>query len=84
LGANAATADAPVEEKLWKSHYLLGFVGRSQLDLRDHCQGRGVESVSVGQNAVTVLLWVVTVGIYTPQRVSIRCSPVAPSSGAPS
>lgn len=68
------------QEKSWQSHFLLGFIGEKTLDLRDHCPAQKVTSVSLSHNVWTVMLWTVTFGIYTPQRVVITCETMSGAS----
>jgi hypothetical protein len=67
-----ASANAP--EVSWANHFLFGFVGRKQLDLRDNCRQSAVETVELSSNAATVALTVITLGIYCPRRVAVTCA----------
>jgi hypothetical protein len=75
LTANTAQTRQPYVEKRWQSHFLLGFVGRSELDLRDHCQSGTVSEVDLTHNYATIIVWAVTFGIYTPRRIIVVCQP---------
>jgi hypothetical protein len=65
-------------EKRWQSHYFLGFIGRSSLDLRDVCSGHTVSKIALTHNYATVALWIVTAGIYTPRRIILTCETESP------
>lgn len=67
-------AHEDVQQVTWSNHFLLGFVGRSQVDLRDYCRGAAVERVQLSSSVATVALTVVTLGIYCPRRVTVTCN----------
>lgn len=57
------------------SYYLLGAVGRPEVDVRDHCPSGRASEVETHADIVTVGLSLLTIGIYTPRRVTVICVP---------
>lgn len=57
----------------WEHTFVLGTIGGTHRDLRDLCGARVVASVSVHGDVGTVVLSVVTAGLYTPRRVTVQC-----------
>ena len=68
-------APADTQQVSWSHHFLYGFIGRRQLDLRDYCPQSTVERVELSSNTATVALTFATLGIYWPRRVTITCTP---------
>ena len=64
----------------WTSFFVFGLVGTEHVDVREYCRG-AVAEVRTGANAGTVVVSVVTLGIYTPRKVYVTC---AARPGAPS
>jgi hypothetical protein len=60
-------------DAFWAHYYLFGFIGKTELDLRDHCASSSIESVHITSNPLTILVSVGTLGIYVPRKVSIHC-----------
>lgn len=71
-----SNAPAGVQQISWTNHFLYGFVGRKDLDLRDYCKQSAVETVALSTNAATVALTIVTLGIYCPRRLAVTCTSV--------
>lgn len=71
-GTAAREPVAPVHDH-WLSGYVLGIWGKSELDVRDDCPNTGAASVRVGATWATLAVSVVTLGIYTPREVRVRC-----------
>lgn len=69
------TASTPLHrESVWASHFLLGFVGSKEIDLRDHCKTGEPLEVRQKVDLLPLLVWCTTFGIYTPSRIVITCS----------
>jgi hypothetical protein len=66
-GAAVATHDH------WLSGYVLGIWGKTELDVRDDCPDTGAASVLVGATWTTLAVTIVTLGMYTPREVRVRC-----------
>lgn len=61
------------QQTAWMSHYLLGFVGRETIDVRDYCPGYLVQQIELESTFPTVLLTVSTLGIYAPRHLVVTC-----------
>jgi hypothetical protein len=59
----------------YRSHFLLGVVGSTQVDVRDYCRSGEAQQVRIGGNVGTTVIGVVTAGVYTPRMVYITCTP---------
>ena len=70
--APARPAAEPVREH-WVPGYAFGIWGRSELDLRDDCPTTGAARVRIGPTWSTLLVSVLTLGIYTPREVIVHC-----------
>lgn len=57
----------------WSNFYVGGLVGHDRIDIRDYCPSGRVHEVETAENAATLGLTVVTLGIYAPRRVYITC-----------
>jgi hypothetical protein len=53
--------------------FLFGTFDGPELDVRNDCPESAAESVRMGTTWATLGLSIVTLGIYTPREVSIRC-----------
>ncbi|MEZ4223960.1 MAG: hypothetical protein R3B13_23630 [Polyangiaceae bacterium] len=63
-----------VEERTeWSHYFLLGSIGHAELDARDLCPSGRLSRVRTGGNALTLGASLLTVGIYTPRRVTYVC-----------
>ena len=73
MGCAASTPDAvqPVSHSL--PTFAFGIWGKAELDVRDDCPGTGAASVRVTTTWATLLLSVVTIGVYTPRVVRVTC-----------
>ena len=58
----------------WRSFFLFGIVGESEVDVSDFCPGGEAAEVAVGTNGGTWLVSWFTLGIYTPDKVYVTCS----------
>jgi hypothetical protein len=65
-------ASAPTREH-WVPGYVLGIWGKGELDVRDDCPAAGAARVRIGATWATLLVSVVTLGIYTPHEVIVHC-----------
>jgi hypothetical protein len=54
--------------------YLFGTLEQQEFDLRDLCDGRMTE-LEFTSTPATVALSVVTLGVYTPHELRLRCEP---------
>ncbi len=61
------------ERSSWQSYFLVGAIGEAEVDVRDYCPTGRASEVVIGENALTLGVSVVTLGIYTPRRVLITC-----------
>jgi hypothetical protein len=64
---------ATVVDKPWVSTWLWGLVAAQPIDARQACPS-GVAVITTEQSFVNSLVAVVTLGIYTPQHVTITCA----------
>jgi hypothetical protein len=65
-------ATAPVREH-WVPGYVFGIWGKGELDVRDDCPEAGAARVRIGATWSTLLVSLVTIGIYTPHEVIVHC-----------
>jgi hypothetical protein len=65
---------AGAEKSEWVDFYLFGIVGQEEVDVRDLCPTARAREVHVGSNVATFGLSVVTLGIYTPRKVTVTCA----------
>jgi hypothetical protein len=65
-------AVAPVREH-WVPAYVFGIWGKNELDVRDDCPVTGAARVRIGATWSTVLVSLVTLGVYTPREVIVHC-----------
>jgi hypothetical protein len=73
LGCSATPpAVAPVREH-WIPSYVFGIWGKGDLDVRDDCPSSGAARVRIGATWSTLLVSVVTLGMYTPHEVIVHC-----------
>jgi hypothetical protein len=70
--AEPPNAVTPVREH-WVPAYVFGIWGKSELDVRDDCPTTGAARVRVGATWSTVLVSIVTLGMYTPREVIVHC-----------
>ena len=56
----------------WRSFFFWGLAGKAEVDVRELCAGEAYE-VSTGTNAGTWLVSVLTLGIYSPEKVYVTC-----------
>ena len=78
-GCHATFRDPSVpagkQHSTFSKFYLLGLVGHDRIDIRDYCPSGRVHEVENAEDAATLVLTVVTAGIYAPRRVYITCGP---------
>ncbi len=60
-------------QRVWLPAYALGAIGGGDLDVRDYCAPGATRELSVGSSWATLGVSAVTLGIYTPREVRIRC-----------
>lgn len=68
-----ATAGGTVIERPWTATYLFGLVPASTIETASECPA-GVAVVETQQTAVNGVVGALTLGIYTPQTVTITCA----------
>lgn len=65
----------PGERKLqWTGHFLWGLAGREVVDVKAWCDGEPAYEVGTGANGGTWFVTLITLGIYSPKIVWVRCS----------
>ncbi len=57
----------------WGSFFLWGIAGHQTVDVREHCGQNEVHEIVLGTNFLTWLVGLVTVGLYSPRVVVVRC-----------
>ena len=57
----------------WAPGYGFGIWGKAELDVRDDCPTTGASAVRVGPTWSTLLVSLVTLGVYTPREVRVQC-----------
>src|SRR5689334_13174912 len=67
------TPGTTVVDKPWVSTWLWGLVAAQPIDARQACPS-GVALITTEQSFVNGLVGAVTLGIYTPQHVTITCA----------
>ncbi|MEI9939789.1 MAG: hypothetical protein WDO69_21420 [Pseudomonadota bacterium] len=70
--SNTPAADSPLHEH-WVPGYVFGIWGKAELDVRDDCPTTGAAGVRIGATWSTLLVSLVTVGMYTPREVQVEC-----------
>ena len=73
LGCTATPAASAPTREHWVPGYVLGIWGKGELDVRDDCPATGAARVRIGATWSTLLVSVVTLGIYTPHEVIVHC-----------
>jgi hypothetical protein len=58
---------------LWANSYAFGTLGEREFDARDVCGETPPRRLEVVATPATVLLSVVTLGLYVPRQVLIEC-----------
>jgi hypothetical protein len=67
------TAGTTTVEKQWVTTWLWGLVPAQPIDVRAQCPS-GVAVITTEQSFVNGLAAVVTLGIFTPQHVTVTCA----------
>jgi hypothetical protein len=62
------------EHDEWRSFFLFGIVGESEVNVSEFCPSGDAAEVAVGTNGATWLVSSLTFGIYTPSKVYVTCS----------
>lgn len=68
-----ARVPAEAQHRLWRSFYAGGLIGHAEIDLRDVCASGRAREVRTGEDALTLALTIVTLGVYAPRRVVVTC-----------
>jgi hypothetical protein len=63
-----------IEHNRWTDFYLYGLVGDEVVDVNEFCSDGRAYQVRTGGNFGSVLVTVVTLGIYAPRVVWVTCS----------
>lgn len=63
-----------LEHDQWTDFFVLGLVGREEIDVRSFCEGKPIAEVKTGGNFATSLVSMITIGIYTPRKVYVTCA----------
>jgi hypothetical protein len=70
-----ARSPEPAETSVaYRSYYLVGVVGSGEVDVRDYCRSGRARRVRTESNFGTMVISVLTLGIYTPRVVTITCA----------
>jgi len=73
LAGGCGAAAAPQNGRVWANSYAFGTLGERNFDARNVCGERGVERIEVLATPSTVLLSLVTLGMYTPKELRVEC-----------
>ncbi len=73
LGCTAIPHAAAPRRDHWTPSYVFGIWGKAELDVRDDCPTGGAATIRIGATWSTLLVSVITLGLYTPSEVVVRC-----------
>jgi hypothetical protein len=73
VGCATTTPRATAPAQHWVPGYVFGIWGKAELDVRDDCPRSAAASVRIGATWATLLVSVVTLGVYTPREVQVEC-----------
>jgi hypothetical protein len=73
MGCATTTPRATAPAQHWVPGYVFGIWGKAELDVRDDCPRTAASSVRIGATWATLLVSVVTLGVYTPREVQVEC-----------
>jgi hypothetical protein len=73
LGCAATPPAAAPPHEHWIPGYVFGIWGKGELDVRDDCPTAGAASVRIGATWSTLVVSLVTLGMYTPREAIVRC-----------
>lgn len=73
LGLVSCAAPPAGTQRIWLETYALGAIAPADLDLRDYCPNGAPHELSVGSTWETLGISLLTLGVYTPREVRIRC-----------
>ncbi len=68
----ACGAPATTDTRVMLPSYLFGTLGHEEFDLRSFCHGQPTE-FAITTTPPEVALGIVTLGIYTPHELELRC-----------
>jgi len=71
--ASQNPAPASATHDHWVPGYAFGTWGRAELDVRDDCPIAGASDIRIGTSWSTLLVSLVTLGVYTPREVRVQC-----------
>lgn len=63
-----------VERDQWLDFFVFGIVGEQNLDIKQFCADGRVAEVQTHGNFGTGVVSVLTIGIYTPRKVTVTCA----------
>jgi hypothetical protein len=73
LSSGCAQRVAPSVREISVHEYLFGAFGGGALDARDVCPAGAISDFEIRRNAAAYLASIVSLGIYLPHQVRIRC-----------
>lgn len=73
LGSGCAQRVAPSTREISVHEYLFGAFGGSALDARDVCPSGEISEFEIRRNASAYVVSIVSLGLYLPHQVRIRC-----------
>lgn len=71
------------EQDTWTDFFIFGLVGTESFDVQEFCGGTKPAEVRTGGNFATGLVSMVTLGIYTPRKVYVKCATFSGVAAAP-
>jgi hypothetical protein len=75
MSLSACAAHQQGVRSVWLPAYVFGAFGGGDLDVRDLCASGVADELSVGSTWATLSVSLVSLGIYTPREVKVRCVP---------
>jgi hypothetical protein len=71
--ATTPSSALPPPRYHWVPGYVFGLWGKAELDVRDDCPTTGADNMRIGVTWSTLLVSVLTIGMYTPREVRVQC-----------
>ena len=62
------------EHDEWRSFFVWGLAGEAEIDVKQFCPSGQVSEVAVGTNGGTWIVSLLTLGIYSPEKIYVTCS----------
>ena len=63
-----------IEHDRWTDFFVFGLVGDEVVDIQEFCPDGRAAEVRTGGNFPTVLVGLLTIGIYTPRKAYVTCA----------